>query len=190
VPVITSVGGAGAAGAVWFCLARARAAAVKNHTAPTLKSCAHRDPHNNLQLVQVPIQNMTKYLQNYLFLSGSGFGSASSMQFWIHGASHNADPCGSGSAQKFTTSTGYKYQYKIPVWQNTGTCKIVCFWTLDPDLDPNLLCRSGSKEPLVMRIRADPDPHKYKYQYKIWQNLQNYLFLSGSRFGSASSMQI
>jgi len=63
---------------------------------------------------------MTKYLQNYLFLdAGSDFGSASSMQIRIQGTSHNADPCGSGSVQHFTTSTSTNTKYdKIPVLAN------------------------------------------------------------------------
>jgi len=51
-----------------------------------------------------------------------------------------------------STSTGTNTKYD-------KTCKIICFWMLDPYLDPHLLCRSGSKEPLIMRIRADPDLH-------------------------------
>jgi len=58
---------------------------------------ADPDLHNNLQLVQV-LKNMTKYVQKSLFLdAGSGFGSTS-MRIRIQEASHNADPCGSGSA--------------------------------------------------------------------------------------------
>jgi len=152
---------------------------------------ADPDPHKNLQLVQVPIQNMTKYryLQNYLFLNaGSGFGSESSMQIRIQGASRNADPCGSGSAQQFTTSTSTNTKYD-------KTCKIICFWTLDPDLDPHLLCRSGSKEPLIMRIRADPDLHNNLQLVQVLKNMTKYLqkslFLdAGSGFGSTSSMRI
>jgi len=32
---------------------------------------------------------------------------------------------------------------------------------MDPDLDPHLLCKTNSKEPIIMRIRPDPDTHLF-----------------------------
>jgi len=63
----------------------------------------HADPdlHNNLQLVQVPTQNMTKLAKLFVF----GLWIQIWMQIRIQGASHNADLCGSRSAQYFRIST-------------------------------------------------------------------------------------
>jgi len=62
-----------------------------------------------------------------------------------------AGPSGSGSAQQFTISAS-------TIKNITKYLQNYLFWTLDPDLDPHILCGSGSKKSLIWQIPADPDP--------------------------------